>query len=133
MPLVHGELRQVAGSYLRKEQGHTLQPTAVVHQAYIRLAHQKNPNWEDCKLFFGVAARLMRQILMEGSARRAHYPVTRPGASSAFPRIKELNASTSYVLGVACHQREVVVLCGSSEQTIDDRKSVVFLRFRLRR
>ena len=68
MPLVYGELRQIAASYLRKErQGHTLQPTAVVHEAYIRLVHQKNPNWEDRKNFFGVAARLIRQ--------RHRYPV----------------------------------------------------------
>src|SRR5215472_9417390 len=70
-PLVYGELRQIAGSYLRKErQGHTLQPTAVVHEAYIRLVRQKNPIWEDRKHFFGVAARLMRQILVEHARRR---------------------------------------------------------------
>src|SRR5215469_6705250 len=71
MPLVYGALRQIAASYLRKErQGHTLQPTAVVHEAYIRLVHQKNPKWEDRKHFFGVAAHLMRQILVERARRR---------------------------------------------------------------
>jgi hypothetical protein len=46
-PLVYRELRQLAGSYLRKEcPGHTLQPTALVHEAYLRLVEQKNPDWE---------------------------------------------------------------------------------------
>jgi len=70
-PLVYGELRQLAESYLRKErQGHTLQPTALVHEAYVRLVKQKNPTWQDRKHFFGVAARLMRQILVEHARRK---------------------------------------------------------------
>ena len=71
MPLVYGELRQIAAAYLRKErQGHTLQPTAVVHEAYIRLVRQRNPDWENRQHFFGVAAHLMRQILVEHARRR---------------------------------------------------------------
>ena len=71
-PLVYRELRQLAASYLRKErQGNTLQPTALVHEAYIRLVHQRNPKWQDRRHFFGVAARLMRQILVEHARRRA--------------------------------------------------------------
>ena len=71
MPLVYGELRQIAASYLRKERhSHTLQPTAVVHEAYLRLVHQKKPDWEDRKQFFGVAAHLMRQILVDHARRR---------------------------------------------------------------
>src|ERR1700687_6359151 len=69
-PLVYRELRQLAASYLRKErQGHTLQPTALVHEAYVRLVDQTNPTWQGRSHFFGVAARLMRQIL-GGPARR---------------------------------------------------------------
>jgi RNA polymerase sigma factor (TIGR02999 family) len=68
---VYGELRQLAANYLRREkQGHTLQPTALVHEAYIRLVRQKNPNWQDRKHFYGVAARLMRQILVEHARRK---------------------------------------------------------------
>jgi RNA polymerase sigma factor (TIGR02999 family) len=71
MPLVYGELREIAAAYLRKErQGHTLQPTAVVHEAYIRLVRQRNPDWENRQHFFGVAAHLMRQILVEHARRR---------------------------------------------------------------
>jgi RNA polymerase sigma-70 factor (ECF subfamily) len=70
-PLVYRELRQLAASYLRKErEGHTLQPTALVHEAYLRLVDQKSPTWQDRSHFFGVAARLMRQILVDHARRR---------------------------------------------------------------
>lgn len=70
-PMVYRELRQLAASNLRKErQGHTLQPTALVHEAYLRLVDQKNPNWQSRSHFFGVAARLMRQILVDHARKR---------------------------------------------------------------
>jgi RNA polymerase sigma factor (TIGR02999 family) len=70
-PLVYRELRQLAGSYLRKErQGHTLQPTALVHEAYVRLVDQTNPTWQSRSHFFGVAARLMRQILVDHARKK---------------------------------------------------------------
>ena len=70
-PLVYEELRQIAAGYLRKERrGHTLQPTALVHEAFLRLVDQRNPNWQDRKHFYGVAARLMRQILVDRARRR---------------------------------------------------------------
>ena len=70
--LVYRELRHLAASYLRKErQGHTLQPTALVHEAYVRLVDQTNTTWQSRSHFFGVAARLMRQILVD-HARRKH-------------------------------------------------------------
>src|SRR5690242_14179689 len=70
-PIVYKELRQLAASYLRKErQDHTLQPTALVHEAYLRLVDQKDPRIENRAQFFGVAARLMRQILVDHARRR---------------------------------------------------------------
>jgi len=70
-PLVYRELRQLAASYLRKESpGHTLQPTALVHEAYLRLVDQKSPDWEGRSHFFGVAAHLMRQILVDHARKR---------------------------------------------------------------
>lgn len=70
-PIVYKELRLLAASYLRKErQGHTLQPTALVNEAYLRLVDQKSPNWQNRSHFFGVAARLMRQILVDHARRR---------------------------------------------------------------
>jgi RNA polymerase sigma-70 factor (ECF subfamily) len=70
-PIVYKELRKLAAAYLRKEQqGHTLQPTALVHEAYLRLVDQKNPTFQNRSHFFGVAARLMRQILVDHARRR---------------------------------------------------------------
>ncbi len=69
--LVYKELRQLAASQLRRERrSHTLQPTALVHEAYMRLVDQKKPNWQSRSHFFGVAARLMRQILVDHARRR---------------------------------------------------------------
>ena len=70
-PLVYQELRQLAASYLRKERlGHTLQPTALVHEAYLRLVDQTSPSWQNRSHFYGVAARLMRQILVDHARRK---------------------------------------------------------------
>ena len=76
MPLVYSELRQLAQHYLRRERSdHTLQSTALVHEAYLRLAGQSPPQWQNRAHFFGIAAHLMRQILVEhargrGAAKR---------------------------------------------------------------
>ena len=70
VPLVMDELRRLARYYLSDERtGHTLQPTALVHEAYLKLAGYQNLNWESRSHFIGVAASLMRQILID-SARR---------------------------------------------------------------
>lgn len=76
MPLVYEELRRLAHHYLSRERSdHTLQSTALVHEAYLRLAGQNPPEWQNRAHFFGIAARIMRQILMEyartrGAAKR---------------------------------------------------------------
>jgi RNA polymerase sigma factor (TIGR02999 family) len=68
---VYAELRQLAACYLRHERpDHTLQPTALVHEAYLRLVDQQNLSWENRSHFYGVAARLMRQILVDYARRR---------------------------------------------------------------
>jgi len=70
-PLVYKELRQLAAAYLRRERlGHTLQPTALVHEAYLRLVDQSSPDFENRSHFYGVAARLMRQILVDHARRK---------------------------------------------------------------
>jgi RNA polymerase sigma-70 factor, ECF subfamily len=70
-PLVYAELRKLAASRLRRERiTHTLQPTALVHEAYLRLVNQKSLNWQNRSHFFGVAARLMRQILVDHARGR---------------------------------------------------------------
>src|SRR6201984_334666 len=70
-PIVSRQVRQLAAHYLRREQqANTLQPTALVHEAYLRLVDQKNPSWQSRSHFFGVAARLMRQILVDHARTR---------------------------------------------------------------
>jgi len=65
MPLVYAELRRLAKNYLRRERAnHTLQPTALVNEAYMRLVDQRNARWQNRAQFFGVAAQLMRRILV---------------------------------------------------------------------
>jgi len=65
-PLVYDELRQLAHRYMRTERpDHTLQTTALVNEAYLRLADQMNPQWQDHTHFFAVAARMMRHILVD--------------------------------------------------------------------
>lgn len=72
MPLIYQELKQLARGYLRGERAdHTLQPTALIHEAYIRLADQRLPQWQNRAHFYGIAARVMRQILVD-HARRHH-------------------------------------------------------------
>ncbi len=66
LPLVYSELRRLAASYLRRERSdHTLQPTALVHEAYIRLVDQTQVRWQNRAHFFGVAAQMMRRILVD--------------------------------------------------------------------
>jgi RNA polymerase sigma factor (TIGR02999 family) len=73
MPLVYDELRRLAASYMRRERpGQTLQATALVHDVYIRLMQDSKLSWQNRSHFFGIAARSMRQILVERArARRA--------------------------------------------------------------
>jgi RNA polymerase sigma factor (TIGR02999 family) len=78
MGIVYEELRKQAARYLRRERpDHTLQPTALVHEAYIQLIDQSRVNWESRAHFFGAAARLMRRILVDHA--RAHQAEKRGG------------------------------------------------------
>jgi RNA polymerase sigma factor (TIGR02999 family) len=71
MPLVYSELKRLAGGYLRGERsGHTLQPTALVHEAYVRLLKQAQPDYPGRAHFMGVAAQVMRQILIDHARTR---------------------------------------------------------------
>jgi RNA polymerase sigma factor (TIGR02999 family) len=72
LPLVYDELRRQARRYLGGERpDHTLQPTALVHEAYVRLVGQRNVKWQNRAQFFGVAAQLMRRILVDHARARA--------------------------------------------------------------
>jgi RNA polymerase sigma factor (TIGR02999 family) len=70
MERVHGELRRLAALYMRRERGQTLQPTDVVNEAYLRLLPQRGVSWQNRAHFFGIAARMMRRVLVDHARRR---------------------------------------------------------------
>jgi RNA polymerase sigma-70 factor (ECF subfamily) len=71
LPLVYDELRRLAASYLRRERpGHTLQPTALVHEAYVRLIDQRQVDWSNRAQFVGLAAVMMRRVLLNHARDR---------------------------------------------------------------
>jgi RNA polymerase sigma factor (TIGR02999 family) len=89
VPLVYDELRRVARRQLRRERGeHTLQPTALVHEAFLRLVDQK-VTWQNRAHFFGVAAQLMRRILVD-HARQRH--AAKRGGGAALVALDSANA-----------------------------------------
>jgi RNA polymerase sigma factor (TIGR02999 family) len=80
MPLVYNELRRLATNYLRRERaGHTLQPTALVNEAYLKLVDQRNAKWQNRAQFFGISAQLMRRILVDHA--RQHQAAKRGGSA----------------------------------------------------
>jgi RNA polymerase sigma factor (TIGR02999 family) len=80
LPLVYMELRRRARGYLRRERpDHTLQPTALVHEAYLKLAGQDRAGWKNRAQFFGVAAQMMRRILVDHARERQS--AKRPGSA----------------------------------------------------
>jgi RNA polymerase sigma factor (TIGR02999 family) len=72
LPIVYNELKRLASRYLDRERsGHTLQTTALVHEAYLRLVDQQNVNWKNRAHFLGLAAEMMRRILVNHARNRA--------------------------------------------------------------
>jgi RNA polymerase sigma-70 factor (ECF subfamily) len=81
VPLIYGELRRMAGALLRKERsGHTLQATALVHEAYLRIAGGEPAQWENRAHFFAIAAHTMRRVLLDYARRRRTGKRGGPGA-----------------------------------------------------
>src|SRR6058998_2352898 len=70
-PLVYDELRRMAHQHMRNEKpGHVLQTSALINEAYVRLVDQRGIQWESRSHFFGIAARLMRRVLVDDARRR---------------------------------------------------------------
>jgi len=87
IPVVYDELRRQAARYLRGERpGHTLQTTALIHEAYLRLINQHNIEWKDRAHFYAIAARLMRQILVDHARKRQ---AAKRGGSDIKVRLEE--------------------------------------------
>jgi RNA polymerase sigma factor (TIGR02999 family) len=92
IPVVYPELRRIAGRYLRRERvGHTLQPTALVHEAYVKLIDQDRAHWHNRAQFFGVAAQLMRRILVDHA--REHAAAKRGGGTRPVTLVDAMAAS----------------------------------------
>ena len=84
MPLVYGELRRIARSFMRRQQpGHTLQPTALVNEAFIKLFQDAEPQFADRAHFLALMSRVMRQVLVDHA--RAHGAVKRGGGEVRVP------------------------------------------------
>jgi RNA polymerase sigma factor (TIGR02999 family) len=91
LPLVYGQLREIAARQFRRESpGHTLQPTALVHEAYLKLIDQTRVDWKNRAQFFGVAAQMMRRILIDHA--RAQRTAKRGGA-----KLVSLDTATAIV------------------------------------
>jgi len=123
-PIVYNELRRLADHYLRDEHAAaTLQPTALVHEAYMRLVAQNLPDWESRSHFFGIAAHLMRQVLVDHARRRAS---AKRGSGAQKMSIEE---SVSFAPGP---RREIEALDDALNALalVDERKAkVIELRF----
>ncbi|HET7294833.1 MAG TPA: sigma-70 family RNA polymerase sigma factor [Vicinamibacteria bacterium] len=123
-PLVESELRLLAHRYMRRERpGHTLQTTALVNEAYLRLVGQRDPRWQNRAHFFGIAASMMRRILID-HARKVAYAKRGGGA----PRIP---LDEACVVGEA-RAAELVALDDALQALaqVDERKCrVVELRY----
>jgi RNA polymerase sigma factor (TIGR02999 family) len=84
VPLVYDELRRLASGYMRRERtDHTLQATALVHEAYLKLVEQRSVDWQSRAHFFGIAAQVMRRILVDHA--RGHLRDKRGGGEQAIP------------------------------------------------
>ena len=121
---VYEELRRMADRYLRQERpDHTLQPTALVHEAYLRLIDQTQVSWQNRAHFFGVAAQMMRRILVDHA--KTKHREKRGGAATHLPLDEALDLSQG-------RASDLVALDDALERLgeIDERKSrVVELRF----
>ncbi|HKA02572.1 MAG TPA: sigma-70 family RNA polymerase sigma factor [Candidatus Solibacter sp.] len=125
MPLVYGELRRLAAAYLRRERSnHTLQSTALVHEAFLRMVNQQDVQWKNRAHFYGIAAQMIRRILVD-YARSQH--AEKRGAGAVKLELDE-------AMAVAQTNSEVDLLSLSDSldrlAQLDERQSrVVELRF----
>lgn len=124
MPLVYEQLRRLAHQYMQRENpGHMLQTTALVHEAYVRLVDQSQTHFKNRGHFFGIAARLMRQILVDDARRRK---VAKRGGGTAIVSLDEArNAAQRQAANMVALDEALVALAEK-----DPRQSqIVELRF----
>ena len=117
-PLLYSELRRQAGRFMRRERRyHTLQPSGLVHEAYLRLAGASGLDWHDRSHFFAIAARVMRQVLVDharrrGAAKRDGCRVTFGDADAAVdpPEVLDLENALKELAALDPRQARVVEL-----------------------
>ena len=115
IPVVYAELRRLAESYLRRERpDHTLQATALIHEAYLRLAVQHSVEWQNRSHFFGVAAHLMRLILTD-HARAAH-AAKRGGGGERVTFDEASIASTGHLENLLALEEALTLLAAVDER-----------------
>ncbi len=124
LPLVHAELHRLARGYMARERrGHTLQPTALINEAFIRLTDARGLRWQDRAHFFGIAARLMRRVLVDHARTRGSQK--RGGGAQRVSLDNALVLAPEPPLDVMALDRALEALAA-----VDERKSrVVELRF----
>jgi RNA polymerase sigma factor (TIGR02999 family) len=124
VPLVYEQLKKLASYYMRRErEDHTLQTTALVHEAYLKLVRQQDVNWQGRSHFYGIAAQLMRRILIDHA--RGHLREKRGGAKVLLPLNEALAFSPE-------HSEDLLKLDEALERLakLDPRQSrIVELRF----
>jgi RNA polymerase sigma factor (TIGR02999 family) len=124
IPAVYQELRRMADRYLRGEQsGHSLQPTALVHEAYLRLIDQKHVEWHNRAHFFGVAAQMMRRILIDHA--KAKHRAKRGGTAPKLSLDETMNFTRERAAELVALDDALQILA-----EVDERKSrIVELRY----
>jgi RNA polymerase sigma factor (TIGR02999 family) len=139
LPLVYAELRRLAHHYLRHERsGHTLQATALVHEVYLRLVPQGDPVWGDRARFIGVAARVMRQVLVDyarsrgrekrGGRDRHHVPIDEQVAlidPSECDRWEALDQALDRLARLSPRQAQIVELRYFGGLTVEEAADVL--------
>ena len=124
LPMVYEELRRMAAVKMRRERlGHTLQPTALVHEAWLRLRNPDGSDWENKAHFMGAAAQAMRRILVENARRRA------TGKRQAPEQPVALNLESGVGFGPADHVLMIHESLEILEREDPDSANVVILKF----
>lgn len=124
IPLVYGELRKIAASYLRHERpNHTLQPSALVHEAYIRLIDTRSIHWQNRAHFFGAAAQAMRRILVDHA--RQHQAEKRGGGFHKVTLKEDAGGAVEKDINLVALDEALNKLAGSDPQ----KSRIVELRY----
>jgi RNA polymerase sigma-70 factor, ECF subfamily len=137
MPLVYEELRRLAHQCMRRERAtHTLQTSALINEAYLRLVDQKNIQWQDRAHFFGIAARLMRQVLVDyartrnyskrgGDGRRVSLDEAMIVSKERAAEVVALDEALKTLAGIDPRQSQIVELRFFGGLTIEETAEVL--------